>query len=295
MRFDCPFCQHEDAGVYRRGQETGDGAKIDIYICNECGLLYPRPRMEEFETAVYISKLHTNQEDFKFDGPTVAGKRTILQKLKKYLRPEGNALDIGTFTGDFCYTLKSFGFNAYGLEPQERASEFARENGLQVYTGSFPDNIPHDLLQMRYNLISAMETLYYFVDLRKGLNQVNAMLEDEKFLLIKCHQGKSIYYNDPKNSYFKRYGDHVQGIPTLNSLRYCLNKTGLEIMYIYGETSSNLHPVSLDKLYKGGKLKKVFNIFQAVLTRVYNSAILETETADRLIILAKKRGELKGV
>lgn len=176
MLYDCPFCHHQNADLYRGNQKLRNGGRGDVYMC-KCGIIYPRPRMDGYEALDYLSKLHTNQENFHFDDPTVVNqgeqksvKRWLEQKgnhfgvwdSRKKIEPKGKALDVGTFTGKFCRILASLGFEAYGLEPQEKASEFARRKGLKVFSGSFPDNVPPEL-QMRYTLISIMETIYYFV------------------------------------------------------------------------------------------------------------------------------------
>jgi|TARA_B100000315_G_C14551579_1_gene576103 hypothetical protein len=301
MLFDCPFCHHQHANLYRRNQEYRSGEFGTIYTCAECGILYPRPRLDKLEVLNHLSKTDTNQITFQFDDPTIPIKEgrlfsllegltkslthrnDIILFLKRWIKPKGKALDIGAFTGRFCYLLESMGFHAYGLEPQKKASRFAREKGLDVFTGVFPDNISSELLHVKFTLISVQESIYYFVNLKKSLLKINEMLVSNGFLLIKCHQGKSRYYKNG-NSLFKRFGDNVQGIPTLSSIKYCLKSTGFEIVQTVGlPVSVNLS--FLDKyihckwLITG--LKKTANIIQGL-------TMFNINNADRFIVLAKK-------
>jgi|TARA_B100002003_G_scaffold233971_1_gene247357 SAM-dependent methyltransferase len=305
MLFDCPFCHHQHASLYRQDQEYRSGGFGTIYTCTECGVLYPRPRLDKSEVLDCLSKVDTNQITSQFDDPTIPIKKgklfSLLERLprslvhrnditlllRKWIKPKGNALDIGAFTGRFCYLLKTVGFRAYGLEPQEKASRFAREKGLDVFTGNFPDNISPELLNIKFTLISLQESNYYFVNLKKSLLEINDMLVPDGFLLIKCHQGKSRYYKNG-NSLFKRFGDNVQGIPTLNSMRYCLKSTGFEIVQIVGlPVSVNLS--FLDKYicskYLVTGLKKMVNLIQGL-------TMFNINNADRFIVLAKKREEI---
>ena len=300
MLYNCPFCYHENANLYRGNQKLRGGGYADIFICSECGTLFPHPRMNESESGDYCSTLECNEKIFS-SNPTKIINQGVLHHLKKYILPRdddlnmkafieshmeitGNALDIGAFTGRFVYFLKSLGFNAYGLEKNEEASKFARQHDLNVILASFPENIPKDLLQMKFSLISVMEVIYYFVDLKKSLAKINDMLIPGGFILIKCHQGKSRYYNNYKNSFFKRYGDYVQGIPTMNSLRYCLGRSGFEIGgKIMGATHFTFT----------SKKNKILKAIGGVLSKIYDK--LHVETADHLIILAKKRFEVKNV
>ena len=82
----------------------------------------------------------------------------------------------------------------------------------------------------------------------------------------------------------KRYGDYVQGIPTMNSLRYCLGRSGFEIGgKIMGATHFTFT----------SKKNKILKAIGGVLSKIYDK--LHVETADHLIILAKKRFEVKNV
>lgn len=129
-----------------------------------------------------------------------------------------------------------------------------------------------------------MECIYYLGDLKYSLHKINHMLSDDGFVLIKCHQGYSRYYDD--NSYFSRYGDSVQGIPSLSSLDYCLKKTGFEIVKTMGECCSpDLLPPIL-RLHTFSLLRRgVAKLYQSIML---NLTLADIQRADRLVILAKK-------
>lgn len=286
MLLDCPFCGHEKAVLFRKSQDLKEEEGVkDIYKCEECGILYPKPRMDESETKQYLSRYFTNRDDFNFEDPIKPVGRTdaIVRMLKKQIKTKGAAMDIGSFDGRFCHTLSEIGFDAYGLEPQENAALFARSKGLKVYAGSFPEDMPDKLDAMKYSLVSIMETLYYMHDLKGVLQKIHSLLDDGGFLLLKCHQGNSRYYD--KYSYFSRYGNNVQGIPTLDSLKYCLDKTGFQVVCVTGITSPDLLPFNINWLAPG--------ILKRVVAKLYNMIMLQftllgIAKADRLVLLAKK-------
>lgn len=297
MLYSCPYCNHRDASLYRGEQRLRDGGQRDIYQCNECGSLYPSQRMDSSEAEAYNNRLNTNQKagtDYShyYDNAVeyIRYDDFICKLLKRFAQPVGEALDIGAFLGRFCRTLEYIGFNAYGLEPQENAAQFARNKGVRVFNGFFPDNIPSDLLNMRFTLISMMESIYYFIDLKKSLLRVNEMLRNGGFFLIQCHQGKSKYYSKKENSFFKRYGDYVQAIPTMDSLKYCLENTGFEILY------AAPMPVDFIRIiYKGSRFKWLTIKAGALLNKLYELFMADIESADKLIVLARKRGDVKDV
>lgn len=145
MLNDCPFCHHGRASLSKRNQKTKNGPAKDIYKCEECGLLYPRPRMDHQESMASISMQHTNQDAFEFVDPLrpIFKDDYIMRLLKKRTPLKGDALDIGAFDGRFCHILESIGYRSYGIEAQENAAQYARYNGLKVFSGVFPDMIPN--------------------------------------------------------------------------------------------------------------------------------------------------------
>jgi len=282
----CPFCHHQDSRIHRENQITRDGNYRDISLCNECGLLYPNHRMDLNEIQEYLNNIYTNQADFSFGDLIGASSGEIdigNLLLAGRVRRGGDELDIGTYDGRFCHTLNLLGFQAYGLEPQQEAVKHARQYGINIYQGSFPDDMPNELIHIPFDLISLMECIYYLGDLKHSLQIINKMLSEDGCILIKCHQGYSRYYDD--NSYFSRYGDHVQGIPSFSSLRKCLKKTGFKIVKVMGQCPADLWPPLL-------RLPSA-PLLRGVIARLYplfmlNWTLLGILRPDRLIILAKK-------
>ena len=266
MLSGCPFCHHSESSPYRERQQLRKGSFGNILRCHECGTLYPQMRMDEKETK--NSPLQTDQynpdslllEDPRIEFSPNSWIVTFLNEVEK----QGRSLDIGTWTGRNTYFFKALGFDSYGLEPQKKAAAFGRGKGLKVLRGSFPDNVPPKLLSHKYHLIAMFEMIYYLQDLKKSLLKVKQMLEDDGVLFILAHQGYSKYYDyDYQNSYFSRYGDYVQGIPTLSSLQYCLDKAGFKVIKSAGITEESVQ-------------KKL------------NCTTVTMESADRLFILAGK-------
>ena len=285
MQNSCPFCQGRGSYIHKKDQRTIGGDFRTIYKCRECSALYPYPRMTSAESSAHLSAYPTNKSDYKFCDPTGAVSRRdpLVKILRRYTKCRGNALDIGTFEGRFCFILGSLGFKAYGIEPQENVVRFAKKHGIEVFLGSFPGAVPQELCQRKYDLISVMESIYYFDDMKKTLRMINTMLTDDGRLLIKAHQGHSRYYD--ACSYFSRYGDSVQCIPTLKSLRYYLQMSGFKIVRIVGETSLDLLPLGMSRIrntFLGKAVKKIYNSMMLEWT------LLDIGRADRLIVVAKK-------
>lgn len=195
----CPLCHHKDASLYSGNNELRSGGKGDVYICSECGLLYPKSRMDEGESGRYITESYKDLGSDKWADLKDAMRGWRLRRwrdsmstplnaglfLKSRIVKKGKALDIGTFAGEFCEILNAVGFDSYGIEPYSEAVEFARNNGLRVYSGSFPDNIPDELRDVKFKLITMLESIYYFVDLKKSFKAAYDMLDSGGYIFIK--------------------------------------------------------------------------------------------------------------
>lgn len=236
MLVGCPFCHHTHATLYREKQplRDGKGEFRNIMRCDECGLLYPDRRLGGDESLEYIARHNLGPDGV---GETLQEPRVefignhLAVFLLKEVEKKGRSLDIGTWCGTITYIYEALGFDSYGLEPHQEAAVFARSKGLQVFRGAFPDDVPRTLLSGKYKLISMLDTMYYLHDLKKSLSKVRKMLKDDGVFLMTCHQGYSPYYDESLGkSYFSRYGDHVQGIPTPNALQYALEKSGFNIL-----------------------------------------------------------------
>jgi len=281
----CPFCHNSEGGIYNKDDKAANGGSASIYKCNKCEVLYPSFRMDTKEFSEHLCRLSTNQGNFKFDDPAIPINRqdSLVELLKKYTQCLGNALDVGTFDGRFCFILASLGFRAYGVEPQKNAAQFARDCGLDVFTGSFPGSLPEELLRIKFDLVSFMESIYYFEDLKKSLFTAHNLLNKKGLLLIKAHQAGSRYYND--KSLFSRYGDQVQWFPTYDSMKYILRESGFKIIKTIGINPAELLPLGM------WRIRNVF--LSNIVNSVYNRAmldytLLDIRKADRLIMLAQK-------
>ena len=182
-----------------------------------------------------------------------------------------------------CFILEELGYNAYGLEPQDTAVKFARDKGLKVYTGSFPDIIPGELLKIKFKLICFTEVMCNFGDLKQSFDLVNEMLLPNGYLYIKIHQGKSEFYRN--NSLFSRYGDYIQNMPTLDSLNYYVGKNGYKLCHLSG-MSLNIN--CFQKILSHKSLNRYALLIDQLLQKIRELVFLDIQKADRLVLLAQK-------
>tara|TARA_B110001450_G_scaffold256377_1_gene286628 strand:- start:3344 stop:3985 length:642 start_codon:yes stop_codon:yes gene_type:complete len=188
-------------------------------------------------------------------------------------------------SGGFVYNLKSIGFNAYGIEPQNNAVSYAQKEGLNVFSGMFPDDISDNVPKDGYVLISFLQSIYYTTNLKKIFENASEMLSEGGYLLIQNICRSSAYYDDKGVSFFERYNDYVQVIPTYASIQYWLTHSGFEIEYM-----NELPVLGINKHFKyEGKYLKVFHKYFGVFLDFFHKLLFRNlASADKLIIIAKQ-------
>ena len=262
---DCPFCGPAEAAPFRPPQACASGPARPLLRCGACGTVFPRPRLSPDLSAGVLDALDKRERPLD---PAVSASDPLCRLIARRVDKRGPALDVGSATGGFCAALDALGFEAHGVEPQASARAQAVRRGTRPYPGRFPA-LPPELARRRFALVSILEALYYFPDLSGALKAAHSLLEPGGFLLIKAHHAESPVYADYQRSLFKRFGDHVQGIPTAGSLRFCLTAAGFEVVHLAG-----LAPA--DGLL--GRLRAKLNPWT------------EPSRADRLVTLARRVG-----
>lgn len=283
---DCPFCHHSRAVLYRARQKEKYGGRCrDVLECQECGLFYPESRMDEDEAVGYARWVSAQwAKSYDYDtSPGVVGKRECLYRLIRSRIPErGPALDIGTSTGQFCHVLNVLGFDACGVDPDPNAVAIAQGNGLKVYQGAFPNDLPFEVTARDYRLITINECAGFFTDMREAFRLLRKMLTPGGHLLIKMAQATSAFYDDPGKSLFSRHGDSIQAFFTGTSLRHILVRSGFDVLALKAYPGTNL------KYRLGWDLPRMLGKLGMAMEYAYSAWLLDLGRADRVVVLGRK-------
>lgn len=279
---ECPYCHIKDSRIKCRDMGR------DIVICNICGLYYPSPRMNSTGQKLYWEKYDSQFNSEKGSGkfqefinkPVSRGYSHIVKYITKNLDsiPDDNtlALDIGTFDGAFVYAVNQYGYKGYGLDPVESAVHYARLNGLDVYKGFFPEDIPDEIKKKKFKVITFLENIYYYTKLDKVFTTAYDLLDKKGFLFIKTLQGNSPHFWN--HSRIKRYNISASSMPTISSLKNILVKSGFEVVKTDCFPFYNF--LSMLTMVNNKYLNKAFRIFNPIFNYLHWS--------DRIIVLARK-------
>jgi len=191
-----------------------------IVKCSECGLLFinPQPEPEALEK-YYPKDYHESQlahfRDYSWLrrkvletywgyplGPGVSTRQKFFQQLillpfkwryrnSIHFVEMGRLLDIGCGNGTELYKLKKMGWETYGVEVNEEASERARSEGLSVFTGDlFKANFPDQF----FDVVRMSFVLEHLPNPRETLVEIKRILNPHGRIYISIQNTKSLNY-----------------------------------------------------------------------------------------------------
>jgi SAM-dependent methyltransferase len=140
----CNLCDSRDVEVL--ATRDRDGHPLRTTICRQCGLVWSNPR----PSADDVRKYYSREYRLDYKGQSTPSLRHIARSargalaryraLLPFVKKGDRILDAGAGGGEVVYTLRRFGFDAIGLEPDEQYARHAREAlGVPVQTGFVQD------------------------------------------------------------------------------------------------------------------------------------------------------------
>jgi len=152
--------------------------------CSECGLTYlnPRPDSRSF-SLIY-------PQDYAPYQPVTVDARDLhpdLQRICAFinkLQPQpGALLDIGSGSGNFLQAMRLLhpAWQIQGIEPDQRASEFARQQGLHVQTLSLDEC---DFPKQSFDAITLWNVFEHLADPRVALRKMRSLLKHNGVLYL---------------------------------------------------------------------------------------------------------------
>lgn len=204
MKFICRFCRQKKAGVifpqtdYAAGFETDAfnctnsrfGRHGPIVKCRNCAIVYD----DQFLPQSYLDKLYQKNDDTLYFQEQQARKATFHRYLRKIevLRPnKGTLLDIGTGTGLFVHLAGNSGWHATGLEPNKKASSYAKNNyHLNLINTPFENT---DFGNRKFDVITMWDVLEHFFDPVKIIQKVYQLLAKDGLFVFSTVDPQSLF------------------------------------------------------------------------------------------------------
>ena len=204
MIIQCNLC---NARSMHRVADTDSksGEPLDVFLCNECGLIQQAPLPDEQSLECYYSNLY--RIDYK--GTLQPKPKHVLRSVNQAARRlaflrrnglhSGSLLDIGAGSGEFVAMAREAGYAAAGIEPNHGYSEYARsEYSADVATGKIGDAAGrHGIVTMFHVLEHLRSPVDAFANLHRLLAPGGSLFIEVPWILSGAIS--------PSNRYFKAH------------------------------------------------------------------------------------------
>ena len=205
----CEICDSYSFTTICRYTDTGNNilAPVPVKACNSCGFLMQNPRFdkefyiryyEEFYPYMRVrSASNTKNDPNKVakkivcdDGkPSEYGFTSTLERAKNLYNyiiksnlkiPQKKMLDVGCGCGGFLKYFKDKGFEVFGNDPDNKATDFGIMKGLKI------DKIPAEEMHYKekFGLIIIIGSLEHCFDPNKVLSKCWEMLIEDGIIII---------------------------------------------------------------------------------------------------------------
>jgi len=192
-KIDCIFCKIDQARPIRRV----DG--YDIVRCKNCGFVYVNPRPpEKMLKAIYSDNYYSSDncrlgydvyvEDKECLTKTFRRKMDTLLRIRKGAK--GRILDVGAAAGFFLKIAKEDGWDCSGVEINDKAAAYARENlGLDVRTGILEEaGFPSE----HFDVVTLWDVLEHLHHPMESLKEINRILKKGGLLVVHTPNVESV-------------------------------------------------------------------------------------------------------
>jgi 2-polyprenyl-3-methyl-5-hydroxy-6-metoxy-1,4-benzoquinol methylase len=229
----CPLCR---AAVDSRRIVTTRGAyfsKERAMHCLRCGLVFLNPRLSPEGLSRFYGE-DTFSKDFR--GAATPDEEALRQSdqramerlghLRGYLQPQSRVLEIGCSCGSFLQALVNEGFRACGIDPSKGYAEYAQSQGLEVYVGNFPDDLPE---MPAFDAVAIFHVIEHCHSPRETLTAIRELLTDEGRLLIEYPDvEKALERRKLRSTYFQKSHLHDFSEATMTAL---LQQAGFSVVH----------------------------------------------------------------
>lgn len=163
------------------------GREFTIVSCTRCGFRFVNPRPDAAEIGKYYKSedyiSHSNARKGVINKIYHIVRKHNHKRKASYIQqytPVGSLLDIGCATGEFLNYMQERGWQTTGVEPDEKARNFAKN----AYSLDVMSESELDQCSRRFDVITMWHVLEHVHNLGGRLNTLRQLLNDDGTLFI---------------------------------------------------------------------------------------------------------------
>jgi len=293
----CPLCNSSKISLYLKCTDhLISKEEFDLISCSECGLVFTREYPDEqdigryYETDDYIS--HNDKAEGVLNKVYIVARKLMLRRKKKIVEnatgyKKGRILDIGCGTGYFPGTMKKGGWDATGIEPNEKARDFGtRRFSIDVLS---PERIA-GLPDGSFDAVTMWHVLEHLYDPFDYADEIHRLLKPGGIFLAavpNCISYDAKYYGKFWAAYdVPRHIWHF----TPDTFRIFADKTGFRISGIRTLFPDVFYISILSEKHKGKKMYFLSGLIKGM--QFYFQSFPEKSKSSSMIYILKSKPRL---
>lgn len=287
----CRLCGSTDADVV--GREISEAPDACEYKCRGCGLVYLFPIMTEAEEAAfYRAEFERYMEGrsgpgwknpaMHFRSYQAEGERR-LPLVRPFLKPEDEALEVGSSTGYFLDDVRGYVGAVTGVEPSAAYREFANRRGIETLASL------DELGGRRFNVIFLYYVLEHLRDPVGYVAGLRARLKAGGRLLIEVPNVDDVLlgpYNIPRFGPFYWQKAHYHNF-SQQTLRIVLERAGYAAQLIPTQRYDLSNHMIWMMEGKPGGMGRFKDLFTPALETAYAEALRAQWKCDTIFAVAE--------
>jgi predicted TPR repeat methyltransferase len=228
---------------------------FDLQYDAKLEMLHTVPKPTEIEKyyqdEAYIS--HTDRNHTVLEKIYQKVKGYNLKKktswVRKYARQNASVLDVGAGTGSFIKYLRDQGWQAEGVEPNNKARKTAIDKGIDLKTTL------HAVEANNFDVITLWHVLEHLPDLEKDISDISEKLRTNGLLFIAVPNFRS-YDAKHYGTYWAAYDvpRHLWHF-SQHSIKTIFSKKGFSLVKVKPMFFDAFYIAQLSEKYKNGKHK----------------------------------------
>lgn len=203
---NCPLCKESGIRPFITCKDNlVSGEEFTLFRCQSCSFTFTQDYPDEaligkyYESSEYIS--HSDSNKSLIDKIYQVVRRHMLNRKRHMVEKacnlkSGYLLDIGSGTGHFLNTMKKAGWKTIGIEPNEKAKDYALSHfGLDIKT---PENIG-SLDGETFDCITLWHVLEHFHNPDKYFEHIKRILKPAGKVIValpNCESADALHYNE---------------------------------------------------------------------------------------------------
>lgn len=221
-----------------------------IYKCRQCGLIFVWPLPENLSCLYSADYFNGAKKGFgyvNYDNDKLAMAATFdlyLDKIELFLGSKGQLLDIGAATGYFMEIARKRGWEVWGIEISEHASNLAKKKNLRVLNSALSEtSFPHNF----FDVITLWDVLEHLPNPEHDIQLINKFLKPGGLIAVNTPDVSSFCAEIMGRRWHALLPPEHLTIFNPQNLSALLGKSGFKVVLV-------------DKIGKKFSLQYIFNI-----------------------------------